>query len=76
MFSGERSMPPNASAGARRVYQCIKTTPQTNEGLHMQVIATSTGMDLSEVQKAGEELQGMGMIYTTVDDHTWSLLDI
>lgn len=61
---------------ARRVYQCLKTSPQTNEGLHAQDIATRTGMEMTEVLKAGDELMGLGKVYTTVDDHTWALLDL
>lgn len=73
---GDRKLPATASSGARKVYQCISNTPQTNEGLHMQDIAMRAGMEVAEVLKAGDELQGMGLIYTTVDDHTWALLDI
>ncbi|GAB7352457.1 hypothetical protein MBLNU459_g2867t1 [Dothideomycetes sp. NU459] len=73
---GDRRLPPTASSGARKVYECIANTPQTNEGLHMQDIATRTGMEVADVLKAGDELQGSGHIYTTVDDHTWALLDI
>ena len=73
---GDRKLPPTASGGARKVYQCIANTPQTNEGLHMQDIAQRTGMGVADVLKAGDELQGIGLIYTTVDDHTWALLDI
>lgn len=73
---GGGKLPATASSGARKVYTCISNTPQTNEGLHMQDIATRTNMEVADVLKAGDELQGMGLIYTTVDDHTWALLDI
>ncbi|PSK59252.1 hypothetical protein B9Z65_3576 [Elsinoe australis] len=66
----------SASSAARKVFQCIEKTPQTNEGLHMQDIAMRTGMEVADVLKAGDELQSMGLIYTTVDDHTWALLDL
>ncbi|PNS18391.1 hypothetical protein CAC42_6208 [Sphaceloma murrayae] len=66
----------SASSAARKVFQCIEKTPQTNEGLHMQDIAVRTGMEVADVLKAGDELQSMGLIYTTVDDHTWALLDV
>ncbi|KAF4549130.1 Replication protein A-like protein [Elsinoe fawcettii] len=66
----------NASSAARKVFQCIEKTPQGNEGLHMQDIAMRTGMEVADVLKAGDELQSMGVIYTTVDDHTWALLDL
>lgn len=75
-YGGGGKLPSTTSGGARKVYQCIADTPQTNEGLHMQDIATRTGMEVADVLKAGDELQGGGFIYTTVDDHTWALLDI
>lgn len=67
---------PKMTPGARRVLKCISDTPQTNEGMHMQVIAGEINMEISEVMKAGDELQGLGLVYTTVDDHTWALLDV
>ncbi|EGP84368.1 unnamed protein product [Zymoseptoria tritici ST99CH_1A5] len=64
------------SASARKVYSCLKSTPQTNEGLHAQDIAGRVNMELSEVMKAGDELLGLGRVYTTVDDATWAILEI
>lgn len=69
-------IPPQTSQAARKVLKCISDTPQTNEGLHMQDIASRINMEISEVMKAGDELQGLGLVYTTVDDHTWALLDV
>lgn len=73
---GGNSAVSGLSASAKKVYQVIKNSPQTNEGLHMQNIAGIANMDISEVLKAGEELTGSGAIYTTVDDHTWAILDM
>lgn len=73
---GGTRLPATASSHARKVYECMSHTPQTNEGLHMQDIATRTGMEINDVLKAGDELQAIGLIYTTVDDHTWALLDM
>lgn len=61
---------------AKKVFACLKQTPQTNEGLHAQDIATRIGMEITEVKKAADELMGLGKVYTTVDDDTWALLDI
>ena len=69
-------LPATTSSAARKVYECIANTPQTNEGLHMQDIAMRTGLEVNDVLKAGDELQGIGVIYTTMDDHTWALLEI
>ncbi|KAK5134060.1 hypothetical protein LTR08_006950 [Meristemomyces frigidus] len=74
--SGIRPLPAGASRAARGVYQTIKESPQTHEGLHMSDIATRSGMDVGEVLKGGDELQSLGMIYTTVDDSTWAILDV
>jgi replication factor A2 len=32
-------------------------------------------MPVNEVFKAGDELLGLGVIYTTVDDETWAVLE-
>ena len=69
-------LPPSASTAARRIHKVLMDTDQGMEGLHIQTIAMQTGLDIMEVQKAGDELQGLGLIYTTVDDNTWAILDI
>lgn len=65
----------NVSANARRVFQCLKELPQSNEGLHVQNIAAHIRMPVPEVVKAGDELLEQSMIFTTVDDHTWAMLE-
>lgn len=69
-------LPASASSTARRIHKALMDTDQGLEGLHIQTIAMQTGLDLMEVQKGGDELQGLGLIYTTVDDNTWAILDI
>lgn len=66
---------PSMSPLARKMYTVMSTTPQSNEGLHVQQIATEMGVPVSEVLRAGEELINLGQIYTTVDDNTWAILD-
>jgi replication factor A2 len=63
------------SANAKKVYRMIKETPQSNEGLHMSDIANRLNMEINACGKAGEELMNSGVIYTTVDDNTWALLN-
>ncbi|KAL8930957.1 MAG: hypothetical protein Q9208_000058 [Pyrenodesmia sp. 3 TL-2023] len=63
------------SVSAKRVYQCLKESPQNNEGLHVQNIAASTKIPVTEVMKAGDELLADSLIFTTVDDATWALLE-
>ena len=65
----------NLGMSAKKVLQCLTTSPQTNEGLHVHVIASSTGLQPAEVIRAAEDLVNRSLIFTTVDDHTWALLE-
>ena len=66
---------PSMTPNARRVFQALKTSPQNNEGLHVQNVATITQMNVADVMKAGEELLSHSLIFTTVDDNTWAVLE-
>jgi replication factor A2 len=66
---------PPMSPLARRLYQTLSDTPQSNEGLHVQNLAAEMGLSVSEVYKASEELLASGLIFTTVDDNTWAILE-
>lgn len=72
--TGGRTMP-NVSSTARRVYETLKSSPQSNEGLHVHTIAASLSVNVNEVMKAGNELLEHSLIFTTVDDLTWALLE-
>lgn len=74
-MGGDRNLA-GLSASARKVFGCLKNSPQSNEGLHLQDIAQRLGMETSEVARAGDDLLSMGVIYTTVDDFTWAILDM
>ncbi len=63
------------SVESRRVYQMLKSTPQSNEGLHVQNLAVELRLSVPEVMKAGDELLQHSLIYTTIDDNTWALLE-
>jgi replication factor A2 len=65
----------NMTSVARKVFTAIQNAPQNNEGLHVQNIASILGLQINDVFKAGDELLGMGVIYTTVDDETWAVLE-
>lgn len=73
--AGGKPLPAGLSSAARKVHECLRTSPQTNEGLHIQDIAVRVGLDMADVGRAGDELQHNGLIYTTVDDNTWALLE-
>ena len=63
------------SMEARRVYQMLKSTPQNNEGVHVQHLAVELRLSVPEVLKAGDELSRESLIYTTIDDNTWAVLE-
>ena len=69
-----QALPPLTPA-AKQVYQTLKSSPQNNEGLHIQNIAALAKMNLADVKKAGDELMNKSLIFTTVDDDTWALLE-
>lgn len=67
---------PRMSANAQKIYNTLLHTPQGNEGLNIQHIASAVGLPLNAVRLAGEqELMANGLIFTTVDDDTWALLN-
>ena len=66
---------PSMSPMARRIYTTLKNTPQSNEGLHVQHLASQLGAGTNDVYKAAEELLSQGLIFTTVDDNTWAILE-
>jgi replication factor A2 len=70
-----KKLPAKTSAMARKVYNHLQNAPQNNEGLHVHQIAAQLGIPANEVFKAGDELLGDGLIYTTVDDETWAVLE-
>lgn len=71
---GGRPLPP-MSANARRVFDLLKNEPQSNEGLHMQNIAAKLGLPSTDVIKAGDELSSASLIFSTMDEYTWAILE-
>lgn len=74
MSMGGKSLP-NMTRNAKKVYDLLLSAPQNNEGLHVHNIAAQLNMPAPDVFKAGDELLGHGIIYTTVDDETWAVLE-
>ena len=72
---GSKALSNHVSKNARTVYKFLAESPQGNEGAHVSVISQGLGMPQTEVFKAGDELLAEGVIYTTVDDETWSVLE-
>ena len=70
-----KKLPSKISAVGKRVYNLLQSAPQNNEGLHVQQIAADLNIAANDVFKAGDELLADGLIYTTVDDETWAVLE-
>ncbi|KAJ6444562.1 DNA-directed RNA polymerase I subunit RPA1 [Purpureocillium lavendulum] len=65
----------DCSPAAKNVFNYMNSTPGGNEGVHLNVISSSLGMSVRDVLMAAEDLLQRGLIYTTVDDETWAVLD-
>lgn len=61
--------------GAKKMFNYITQSAGGNEGIHLNVITNATSLSVREVLSASDELLGQGLIYTTVDDETWALLE-
>lgn len=59
----------------RKMYQFLSNTPGGNEGVHLNLITSGTGLTTRDVLSAADELLAQGLVYTTVDDETWAILD-
>ncbi|SPN99591.1 uncharacterized protein DNG_02443 [Cephalotrichum gorgonifer] len=65
----------NVSPAAQRLFNHMLNAPGGNEGVHLQVLSSGSGMSAREVLSAADELLGQGVIYPTVDDETWAVLE-
>lgn len=65
----------NVSQSAQRLFSHMLSVPGGNEGVHLQVLSSGSGMTSREVLAAADELLGQGVIYPTVDDETWAVLE-
>ena len=63
------------SGAARKIHHLLKTEPQDDTGLRIDAIAGKLNMPALEVSRAGDELLGAGVIFTTMDDQTWAILE-
>lgn len=63
------------SAAAKKVFNYLEHSPGGNEGVNVHVIAQGTHMSAREVFAAMEELSQGGLVYTTIDDSTFAILE-
>lgn len=73
--TGQNKALATMSPVAKKIYNLLKTEPQDDTGLHLQVIASKLNMPATEVSRAGDELLGAGVIFSTMDEQTWAILE-
>ncbi|KAJ5178628.1 uncharacterized protein N7500_001327 [Penicillium coprophilum] len=73
--AGQSKALASMSLVAKKIYSLLKTEPQDDTGLHMQVIASKLNIPATEVARAGEELLSAGVIFSTMDEQTWAILE-
>ena len=60
---------------ALQVYRYLQKQPQGDAGVHQQQIASDLGLNTADVARAGDQLLEGGLMYTTLDDMTWAVLE-
>ncbi|TLS29022.1 hypothetical protein PpBr36_01754 [Pyricularia pennisetigena] len=65
----------NCSISAQRLFNHLQNASGHNEGQEANFIARAINMSVRDVEAAADELLSAGLIYPTVDDHTWAVLD-
>ncbi|CAG7946281.1 unnamed protein product [Penicillium salamii] len=73
--TGQNKALSSMSATAKKVYTLLKNEPQDESGLHLQVISAKLNMPATEVSKAGDELLSAGVVFSTLDEQTWAILE-
>ena len=63
------------SAQGQKLYNFLMRTPGGNEGVHVNLIASGTGLPERDVKVTMDELLGSGLVYTTLDDDTYAVLE-
>lgn len=74
-YSGGNRALLSMSPLAKRVYGMLKTEPQDESGLNLHVLASKLNLPATDVARAGEELLGAGVIFSTSDEQTWAILE-
>ncbi|CAG8194974.1 unnamed protein product [Penicillium olsonii] len=73
--TGQNKALATMSPVAKKIYTLLKSEPQDESGLHLQVIAAKLNLPATEVSRAGEELLGAGVVFSTLDEQTWAILE-
>lgn len=64
------------SLNARKMYHHLQEAAATSdEGTDVHAVCQAMGWPAGQVHKAADELLNVGMIYTTLNEETWAVLD-
>ncbi|KAI1760866.1 replication protein A, subunit RPA32 [Hypoxylon sp. FL1150] len=63
-----------ATPNAKKMYQYLNQSEESNEGVNVHIIAKDTGLSVQDALAAAEELLNHGKVYTTLDDETFAIL--
>ncbi|KAJ5986060.1 Nucleic acid-binding OB-fold [Penicillium sp. IBT 35674x] len=74
-YNGHDRVLSGLSPFARDMYNLLKTESHDATGLHLQTIASRLGLPAMDIGKAGNELLNAGLIFSTLDEETWAILD-
>ncbi|KAF8535931.1 hypothetical protein BDD12DRAFT_936403 [Trichophaea hybrida] len=74
-LSAVQSLPDTLSYNAKVVYDAIKASSDSNEGIHYKVIRVKSQLSEDEVNKAVDELLAHGAAYTTLDEWHVAAMD-
>jgi replication factor A2 len=65
----------HCSQKAKKFYNFLHNAEGGSAGIHLHDIAAGTGLSVNDAAAAAEELIGPGVIYTTIDDDTYAILE-
>ncbi|KAJ5667019.1 Nucleic acid-binding OB-fold [Penicillium longicatenatum] len=74
-YNGHDRVLSSLSPFARDMYNLLKRESHDATGLHLQTIASRLGLPAMDIGKAGNELLNAGLIFSTLDEETWAILD-
>lgn len=63
------------SKTGQTVFNYMQRMAAGDEGVGAPAIASGTGLSIRDVISGADDLLGQGLIYTTLDDETWAVLD-
>ncbi|PTB70679.1 replication protein A, subunit RPA32 [Trichoderma citrinoviride] len=60
---------------AKNMFMYLKKSSDGTDGVHLNKLTAELGLGLRDVMEAADELMGLGLIYTTIDEETWAVLE-